>query len=71
MEKQEGGEKMKTSLTYSETHFGLQDFTPKDWKDCGGFEQLATDVEYWLGHELSGQEEEDLKSLYWYHTEGY
>lgn len=62
---------MKTLLTFTETDFGLQDFTPKDWENCGGFEQLATDVEHWLGHELSEQEYEDLKSLYWYYVEGY
>ena len=49
------------TLRLTETHFGLQDL---DWKNCGGFEQLATDVTHWLERDLSEQEEADLYSLY-------
>ena len=62
---------MNTSLIFTETHFGLQDFTAENWKNYGGFDELATDVKAWLGHELSKQEEADLRSLYWYYVEGY
>jgi len=51
---------MKT-LTHTETHFGLQDL---DWQNCGGFEQLATDVTHWLERDLSEREKADLYSLY-------
>ena len=59
---------METNLKHTETHFGLHHI---DWKNCGGFRQLACDVEYWLDRLLTKQEEADLYSLYLYYVEKY
>ena len=54
-------------MWHAETHFG----TAENWKIFDEFEELVAGVEAWLGHELTEQEEKDLKSLYLYHVEGY